>query len=431
LHQLERINKLWAHAIVDVPYYRKLASASKLPRRFTSVSQFQSEVPVLVKSHVRARRKEFLSVMAGSGQWQLTGGSTGAPTRVFRSHDAHQEMLRTRYRFHAMWGLDIFDRWAFLWGHSASFAPGLPGRIERLRRPIEDRLRNRIRLSAYRLGSEDLRQYLEQIAAFGPAAIYAYSTAGYLLAQEAEAMNFQCPSLKLVNLTSEPAYPHIIQKVQRALGVPAIVEYGSVECGFLAGEWPDRTLRVREDNVLIETPRREDGRFDILVTVLNNPSFPLIRYAIGDVTDAPLECPEHGFAILHNIGGRDNDLVFSRSGEPLHSVWFDDIFEYHKAVRRYQVHQRAGGEIDVLFELTDPAAQLDLHGLERTLREHVGYPIKLTIADAIPKTAAGKHRWILSDLATSTAAAPRPVRAASTDHANEHELASATTEEYA
>jgi hypothetical protein len=57
-------------------------------------------------------------------------------------------VLRAKYRFQAMWGVDVFDRTAFLWGHSASLKPGLAGRVARAQQPVEDRLRNRLRLSA-------------------------------------------------------------------------------------------------------------------------------------------------------------------------------------------------------------------------------------------------------------------------------------------
>src|SRR5205807_1956469 len=146
-----------------------------------------------------------------------------------------------------------------------------------------------------------------RLARFRPALLYAYSTAADLLAKEAEASGFRCPSLKLVALTSEFVFPRTIATIERALGVPAVSEYGSVECGLLAGEGRDRALRAREDHVLLETLPRDDGRYDIVVTVLNNPSFPLLRYALGDVSDAPLDVPARGFARLKNIAGRDND----------------------------------------------------------------------------------------------------------------------------
>ena len=302
--QLDRLNAVWQDAIAHVPYYRHLAAEQDLPPRFSSLAEFRSVVPVLPKSAVRAQPRAFLSERAHRGRWERTSGSTGTPMSTYWANDAHREMLRTKYRLHAMWGLDIFDRMAFLWGVGDANAPGLAGQMARLRMPLEDWLRNRIRLPAYYVGHDDLRNHLRRIAAFRPAAIYAYSKAAYLLALEAEAMDFQCASLRLIILSSETVSPRMIEKVEQSFGVPAIVEYGAVECGLIAGEWPDRTLRVREDLVLVETLPRDDGRFDIVLTVLANPSFPLIRYSIGDITDAPLEVPARGPAILKNIAGR-------------------------------------------------------------------------------------------------------------------------------
>jgi len=399
--QLERINSLWEHAVGHVPYYRRLAQDQSLPRRFKSVSQFSSLVPVLPKSKVRSRRNDFLSQRHGAGKWRYTGGSTGVPTTVFRSHEAHRSMLRSRYRFYQMWDVDIFDRWVFLWGHAASFAPGWQGLKSRLMQPVADWLRRRKRFSAYNLGRDDLQRYLDQIAKFQPAAIYTYSTAGLLLAIEAEQTGFQCDSLKIVNLTAEPVLPHIVRSVERTFNVPAVTEYGSVECGFLAGEWPDRTLRVREDEVFLESVPRDDGRYDILVTVLGNHSFPLLRYKIDDVTDSPIEYPEHGFAILHNVAGRNIDLIQTRTGGQLHGIVFEDVLEKHSEFRRWRVHQDVTGSLSLLIENLRKVDPQVLTKLEHKLEELVeGYEVRIELIDELPPTPAGKHRAIISDLAS-------------------------------
>ena len=162
--QLDRLNAVWQHAAVHVPYYRGLRAAAGLPLRFASLPEFGSSVPVLYKSEVQKKPQSFFSEQPQRGEWKRTGGSTGNPMSVYWASAAYLEMLRAKYRFHAMWGVDIFDRTAFLWGHSASFAPGLPGWLARLRQPLEDRLRSRIRLSAYRLGKNDLDTYLQRIS---------------------------------------------------------------------------------------------------------------------------------------------------------------------------------------------------------------------------------------------------------------------------
>jgi phenylacetate-CoA ligase len=398
--QLERLNAVWQHAVNHVPYYRMLTGQSDLPRKFASLAEFQALVPVLPKAVVRNRPWDFLSRNAASGSWHRTGGSTGTPMGVYWAKQSHLETLRAKYRMEAMWGLDIFDRKVFLWGHSGSFAPGLSGRVAKLRRPVEDKLRNRLRLSAYRMGQRDLLSYLRQIEKFQPASMYGYSTAMCLLAEEAAAHGVGCDSLKLAILSGEPAFPHILKTVKRAFGAAAAIEYGAVECGFIANQFTDGTLRVREDMTLVETLPRDDGLFDIVITVLNNPSFPLLRYAIEDLTDAPLTIPESGFAVLHNINGRRNDLVVSRSGRFVHPQGIKHVFEHCPAVRRIQASQDVSGKLSVLVETKSVNVQFDVREAERQLQMLLeGYPVSVQTVEFIPGTLAGKHRWIVSELA--------------------------------
>jgi phosphoenolpyruvate mutase len=398
--QLRRLNEVWAHAVAHVPHYRRLAAEARLPPRFASLTEYTARVPVLAKAAVAGRAAEFLSEEPACGSWKRTGGSTGAPMDVYWGCEAHLESLRAKYCFLASWDLDIFDRQAYLWGHSASFKPGLAGRLARWRQPLEDWLRHRLRLSAYHLGRDDLRRYLDRIAAFGPRSVYGYSRAVALLAGEAEAARFRCDTLRVAILTGEPATPPLVETIERGLGVQAAVEYGSIECGFLAASDRGRRLRVREDLVLLESVPREDERFDIVVTVLNNPSFPLLRYALGDVTDRPLERPDRGFAVLANVAGRSNDLVLSQTGRRLHSARFDALFKYEaEAVRRFRVRQHADGALTVHLEVDDPKRPVNAPALESKIRELVeGYPVQVAVVQTLPQTAAGKHRLVVSDL---------------------------------
>ncbi len=194
-----------------------------------------------------------------------------------------------------------------------------------------------------------------------------------------------------------------MEKIEKTFGVPAAVEYGSIDCGFIAAEWPDRALRVREDVVFVETLPREDDKYEIVVSVLNNPSFPLLRYEIGDLTDTPLKCPDYGFAILNNVAGRNNDFIMTRSGVRLHSARFDALMKYHSpAIRGFQIRQDASGSLTVLLELQARCVAADVNpaDLQRKIQELVeGYLVKIEIVAAIPQTLAGKHKIIISHLA--------------------------------
>jgi phenylacetate-CoA ligase len=399
--QLERVNAVWKHAITRTPYYRRQRERLDLPDRFVSLQEFSAAVPIVRRSALKDDSRSFLSETPQPGDWHVSSGSTGSPTRFYWGHEAHLEALRHQYRLHADWGVDIFDRKVMLWGNGAEHTPGCAGVWARLRRRLEDRLRNRLRLSAYHLDPVHLRAHLRQLTRFRPVMFYAYSTAAFLLAQEAERQRFHCDSLKVCSLSAEPVFPHIVAAVERAFGVPAAVEYGATECPVIAGEGPDRTLRVCEDLVFVETVPDGLGRQEIVLTVLGNPSFPLIRYAIGDVTTAPLEVPPRGFAVLKNVSGRQNEFLFTRSGRILHPLRFDFLFGFNlaEAVRRYRIHQGADGAVSVAVEVNRPIARHDTVHLERELDDLLeGYPVTLNIVSALPQTAH-KHFWTTSELA--------------------------------
>lgn len=397
--QLEKLNAIWRHAARWVPYYCDLRLSAGLPDHFTTLDEFRQRMPMLNKATVRSLGRKLLSERPQKGHWTRTGGSTGAPMDVFWGDIAHRQTLWGRYRFLDQWGIDLFDRCAFLWGHRASLHVGMSRRLAALRIATEDRLRNRIRLSAYELAPQQLRDHLRRIEAFQPRWIYAYSTAAYLLAREAIRVGFRGDFLKAVVLTSEPAYPRLVETVRQAFGVPVLVEYGSIETGFLAATAPDGLLRVREDNVMMETIANPRGTWDIVVTMLGNPSFPLFRYAMDDVADAPLDKPECGFASIGSIAGRNNDCIVSRTGEFIHATLVECVLEVIDSVRRYQVHQLADGTINVLLEVEPDAGQIDVRPAAAKLEDlSKGCPVNVQAVTSLPESSSGKNRWIRSDL---------------------------------
>jgi phenylacetate-CoA ligase len=398
--QLDRLNDIWSHALRFVPYYSCLAIEHQLPPRFASIAEYQQTMPILDRDMVREQPERLISPRCRPGSWRATSGSTGIPTRVFWSDEAHRQVLRAKYHFYAKWGIGVFDRMAFLWGHLSPPGTGLMSGINRIANHGKNWVRNRIHLSAHDMGRDRLHSYLHQIAAFRPTAIYAFSGAAHLLALEAEALNWHCPSLRAVFLAGEPAYPHIVRTVERVFQVPAVVEYGSCECGLLAGQFPDGTLRVREDLSVVETVPRDDGRFDIVVSVLTNPCFPLLRYALGDATEVPLQKPARGFAVLDSISGRNNDVIVTGSGRRLHPGRLAAVFENNRAIRRFRLHQDAQGATAVAVELNDSGGPQIAEELRRRLGQLVeGFPVEVSVVPSMPASTTGKHRYISSDLA--------------------------------
>src|SRR3954468_8636189 len=411
-YQLERVNSLWGSAREHTRHYRELRQQRSLPLCFRSLDEFYSAVPILTKDEMRREPEAFRSDLKRPGDWVFTGGSTGQPFKVYWNSEATVESLRSRYRYYAMWGVDIFDRMAFLWGHSNSFAPGLAGWVARIKQPIVDLLRNRLRLSIYNLTQQQLKIYLTQISAYAPAALYSYPSALDLLATAAEEAGIEFPSIKLATVTGEVVQARAIEHITRVLGAPATVEYGTAECGPLAHEWPDRKLHVREDQVLLETLPAADGRYEIVVTVLANSAYPLIRYRLADMTDAPLDHPERGFRSLQRIIGRENDFIITRDGEQLHSSRFDAFFKYEcRDVRRFRMQQRRDGSLTVSLELNSRTQNMD-EVCSQISKLTGGQHVEVEVVEDIPLSPAGKLRTVQSefDLASFLASRRGPAR---------------------
>lgn len=413
--QLERLNTLWQQARTNVAYYEALAASRRLPPKFQSLAEFTALVPRLTKAEIRVNQQRLLSRQRVAGHWNMTGGSTGEPTRVFWSTEGVRESLRGKYRFCQQWDIDPLARVAFLWGHASALRIGPMGWWRALKQRAVDRLRNRVRFSAYRTTPADLQRYLQTMAKFGPQWLYGYSSAVYLLAREAEEMNFQCPALEAVVMTSEPILPAYRAAVRRGLNAMAIGEYGTIDCGFIGGETPVGGYQVREDNVFFETVPNALGTYDIVVTPLTNPAFPLIRYELGDTTDKPLSRPERGFGTVPQILGRSNDLLVSASGVVLHWVVFmDTVEQVVPSFGRFAVHQRADRSLRLEFEAQACPArarwQEDLRRLLDDLTE--GLPLEISIVEHLTLTRAGKRRFITSDVDLASIAPARSEPAA-------------------
>ncbi len=311
--QLAQLNRIWSGAIRHVPYYHRLFANGDLPREFKDVRAFQRHVPVLAKALVRSSPQDFISQRAGQGRWRVTGGSTGQPTKIFWSQAAHQQNLLTRYRYLQAWGVDYLHRQLMLWGPLAKSYPPEQKTWAFGEQYLSDCLRGRLRITPQELNEIHPRCLANRIRKFAPSMIYGFSSAVYQFAERMEGLHWNRDALRLCIITGEPANPEQNKRTEACLGVPVIMEYGSMDCGIIAYENIDRTHRIREDHFFVETELRPDGRHDLLVTSLINSDFPLLRYRIEDVVSEPPCLNADGFAIMPALVGRSTPVICSKS----------------------------------------------------------------------------------------------------------------------
>jgi len=398
-HQVEKFNRMWRSAVVHVPHYRTMQQARRLPSQFATLEEIADRVPILDRAEVQADPKRFLSDVARPGFWARTGGSTGEPLPCFWGRDAYRMNLRDGYHYQSLWDIDWGDRTCFLWGHAHTFDRTLRGRFRGLKTAVQDRLRNRIRCSAYRVDEESLRSTYERMRKNRVEKIYAYSSAAYLMARAVEGTP-PLESLRLVVVSAEPLPPHQKACIEGVLGRPVCIEYGSVELGLMAASFDAGPLRVLDRSVLVETLPGEDGRYDIVATNLRNPDFPLIRYRTGDVTDRPIQIPDTGPAILGPVLGRTHDTLVSPSGRKVHGEAVTHLIKRYPDVVRFQVHQNETDRVRLKVDARREISASDRRKLVDSLHRLLGNDMRIEVEEThcIETTTAGKHRFIVSSI---------------------------------
>ena len=400
--QLALINLVWTQARVSSPYYRRLAEEQHLPESFASLNEYVRLLPILERETVRNHPEELLCAIKAPGFWSQTGGSTGMPTPIYKDRVAHGWALATQYFHRQRLGVGIFSPVGMLWGHSVSFAPGFMGWLKRIALPLEDWLRNRLRLSAYDLSSSSLEKYIERLNRFRPHLLYGYASAIYLTAEALERKGRPWPELKAVVTTSEVLPKVLHHKIRMAFGMAPCEEYGAVECGIMATSMPGGKLEVEEHNVFLETIPNDQGSYDILVTSLWNRSMPLLRYRIGDCCVTPIQDEPLGNRGLGGVMGRANDNLVGGDGRVVHSEAVSHILKYYdQSVRRFTAVQAVDGRVTVQVEAIS-GRLVPVADLEQRFSVLLSRPVMVELYDHLPSfSASGKHRWIVSHMRQS------------------------------
>jgi phenylacetate-CoA ligase len=165
---------------------------------------------------------------------------------------------------------------------------------------------------------------------------------------------------------------------------------------------------------------RETGR--ILITLLTNFAFPLIRYDIGDLGEwaEPASCPcGLSFPRLRCLEGRQDETITTMDGTQLTSVFIRHtvgVSLNRQLVREWRFEQTGRGSYTFTY-VPATAEGLDaiLRELASVLRKALGSSatIEMRPVVALPIETSGKRRWVINRFASMPQRAASPVDARS------------------
>lgn len=401
--QLARTKQMLMHAGANIPYYRALFQSIEFePQSLQSLADLR-RIPLLDKETVREQHDQLIAESAvGRTIAMHTSGTTGKALHFIVSQEANQRSYACIW-FHYGWAcIQRGDRVATLAGHPV-VAP------DRSRAPywIHDRLENELFFSSQHITPHTLPLYADALAHFEPVLIRGYPSSIYLVALYLLEAGREDIRPSAVFTSSETLLDFQRNVIEQAFGCKAYSYYGN-------GERVANLLQCRNGNFHVVTEvcvvevLRPDGSpaaagepGELVCTSLIDLAMPFIRYRIGDtgVLGAGQCVCGRNTPTLSSLTGRVEDIVITPDGRHVGRLG-GLIFKDTLNIKEAQILQKEINSILVKIVPRRGYSPIDDRVILDSLRLRLGseIQIRIQIVDHIPRTAAGKYRFVISNV---------------------------------
>jgi phenylacetate-CoA ligase len=381
----------------DQPAFRRAAERQS----FRSV-----DLPLLEKPVVQARAAQIARRDVAVAATVSTSGSTGTGLRFPVTRHAVRQQWATWWRFRHWHGIR-----RKLWCGYFGGRPIVP--VDQRRPPFwrYNVPGRQVLFSGSHLSAETWPAYAAELTRRRLEWLHGYPSVLALLA--GHLVEHHRPlgyDVRWVTTAAENLLPAQADLIERAFGVRPRQHYGMAEGAANASECPDGCLHVDEDFAFVEFVPLDCGTgCRVVGTNLTNRAFPLIRYDVGDVarvSGRTCGCGRPG-RVVDGIDGRREDYVVLPSGAMIGRL--DHIFKNQVRVREAQIYQPDLARVVVRLVGTSDFTARDEQAVLAAARTRLGTGLRIEIErrDALPRTSAGKLRFVVSDV-TAARLHPRP-----------------------
>ncbi|MEO7318206.1 MAG: hypothetical protein ABIZ56_04375 [Chthoniobacteraceae bacterium] len=404
----ERLAALLDHAAKVVPFYRERVSKPEL-----------SAFPILRKEDIHAHFDEMMepSLLAeyraekkprGYSWVEVkTGGSTGTPTRVI--HDADFRDWGRAGRLCSQWmcGFPIGTPFFMLWGSMRDINDAKDSAQKRV---LNSLLQVRP-LNAFLMDDARMASYAKEINESSIEHLMAYVDAAYQLARFIEKSGGKARPLESVMACAGTVTDESRATLSRVFGARVHNKYGSRECADIACECAAGGFHIYATGIHLEivddagqpVPAGTTGR--ILVTLLQNRRFPMIRYEIGDIgalSSAKCQCGSP-LPLLERVEGRISEVIASATGAYVSPVYIRHLIgvaHHPGALERFQFVQEGAADYSLALQLGIAFSDADFETLAALLRRDFvkvlgdGAQLAIRRVADIPPNENGKFSYV-------------------------------------
>jgi phenylacetate-CoA ligase len=214
--------------------------------------------------------------------------------------------------------------------------------------------------------------------------------------------------VKAVFVTAEYLYEHWRSAIAAAFGCPVANGYGGRDSGFVAHECPAGGMHITADRLIVEIVD-EEGRTqppgcsgEIVVTNLDTPEMPFIRYRTGDVGALASRACACGrtLPLLERVEGRKTDFIVAPDGRVMHGLSLIYVIRDIAGIEAFRITQKRLMDFEVEIvpnRQYHPNSENQIReGFSRRLRAPVA--VRVRYSNAIAATASGKTRHVVSEI---------------------------------
>jgi phenylacetate-CoA ligase len=402
-YQEQKLRALIEHCYENVPYYKNIMQQRKLtPDDIRHIGDL-NKLPILTRDDVRNNRDQLIARNFKRSQLihGHTSGTTGSPLSLIWDNQICLMKNVVDWRQKRIAGIDPGDKMAFFLARKVS-------PLNRKRPPYwrHNYVLNHLFFSSWHLSPSNLPAYFDKLSSFSPKAVEGYPSTIYILARYLLSKNLTFP-VKAVFTSSETLMPNQRSAIEKAFssrlydffGMAERVLYAT-ECGMNDGKHINGDFGIIEipDANGRQAPPGQLGR--IVATGLHNYAMPLIRYQTSDITAwKGDQCPcGRNFPLIRGITTKDEDIITTRDGRLISSSILNALTHHLTEIAEHQIVQEDRDHVVMNIVKGPGFSDNDINFLKDDLQNALGGGINVEIkfVDNIPRTAAGKYRWVIS-----------------------------------
>ena len=408
VHQA-RLARLLQHAVKEVPFYRERVRVPQIGsfpvlRKEAVHAHFEELMEPSLRAEYRApkRRRGYSWVEV------KTGGSTGTPTTVIHDRDFRDWGRAGRLYSQYLCGFPLGTPFFMLWGSMRD--------INEARDSGQKRVLNALLgvrpMNAFLMDEGRMAEYARRLNESKVDHLMAYVDAAEQLARFIEKSGTRMRRLESVMACAGTVTEEARGTLGRVFGARIHNKYGSRECADIACECPAGGFHIYDNAVHLEivddndrpVPAGATGR--ILVTLLHNARFPIIRYEIGDVgafKEGVCGCGSP-LPLLARVEGRISEIITAANGayvSPVYIRHLIGVVHNPGGLGKFQFVQEGTANYALALQMDAEFSEADFARMEALIRRDLetvlgaGGQLAIRRVDDIPPSESGKFLYVI------------------------------------